>query len=374
MKSSKSIVAASIAAIAAVALAACGGSSSSAPASATAAAGGGAASAAPATAAATAAASDCPLGAPDPSINTTVRIAYQKIPNGDLIVKDQQILEKCMPNATITWNVFSSGGDVLQAYGAGAVDIGLTGSNPAVKALSAPLNSTLPPIVNTWIFDVIGLGEALVVKPEINSAADLKGKQIAVPFGSTSHYSLLNWLEANGLKDTDVQLVNLEPEKMAAAWPDLAGAFVWDPSQSELVAAGGKVLASAADTAKDGKPTYDLANGVKEFVDGNQPFMTMWAKAQNYAVNMINNDPAAAAESISVELAVPPADVQKMFGGYQYLDATAQASPQWLGGQLAKDFDSTAQFLLTQGLIDKVSASDVYAGGVTNQFAAEAAK
>ena len=364
MKLKKIILAAGAAALAVATLAACGGSGdAAAPSGEAAAADGGAA-----------AAGACPLGEPDESINTTVRIAYQKIPNGDLIVKDQQILENCMPNATISWNVFSSGGDVLQAYGAGAVDIGLTGSNPNVKALSAPLNTTLPPIVTTWIFDVIGKGEALIVKPEIKAAADLKGKKIATPFGSTAHYSLLNWLKLNGLSDTDVELVNLEPEKMIAAWPDLAGVFVWDPSQSEIVNAGGVLLGSAADTAAAGTPTFDLANGVKEFVDGNKPFMTMWAKAQNYAVNLINSDPAAAAESISAELAVPPADVQKMFEGYTYLTAAEQASPDWLGGKLATDFDNTAKFLLTQGGIDAVSAPDAYAAGITSEFAAEAAK
>ena len=355
MKFSKRMLVASAAAVTAVVLAACGGSGGSSDSS------GGAAG-------------SCPLGAPDESITTTVRIAYQKIPNGDLVVKDQKILENCMPKANITWNVFASGGDVIQAYGAGSVDIGLTGSNPAVKALSAPLNTTLPPTVNTWIFDVIGKGESLVVKPEITSAEGLKGTKIATPFSSTSHYSLLNWLEMNGLSETDVELVNLEPEAMVAAWPDLGGVFVWDPTLSELVKQGGVVLASAADTAAAGKPTYDLANGVKAFVDANVPFMTMWAKAQNYAVNLINNDPAAAAASISAELAVPPADVEKMFAGYTYLDAAKQASPDWLGGKLAMDFFDTAEFLLTQGAIDAVNTPEAYAAGVTNQFAAEAAK
>ncbi len=370
MKNLKSILAVSGAAALAVSLAACGGSSSSSESSAAPAA----SSAAPAASGGGAAASDCPLGAPDESITTTARIAYQKIPNGDLIVKDMGILEKCMPNAQISWNVFSSGGDVLQAYGAGSVDLGLTGSNPAVKALSAPLNTTLPPIEDVWIHDVIGKGEALIVKPEIKSAADLKGKKIATPFGSTSHYSLMNWLTENGLSSTDVELVNLEPEKMIAAWPDLGGVWVWDPSQSEIIKAGGVMLASSEDTAKAGKPTFDLGNVVTAFADANGPFMDMWAKAQNYAVNMILSDPTAAATSISAELAVPPADVQKMFEGYTYLDAAAQASPDWLGGKLAKDFENTAKFLLTQGAIDAVNTPEAYAAGVTNAFAAEAAK
>lgn len=359
MKLFKTVFVATGAAVLAVGLVACGGSGGSSSSSSGGASSGG---------------GSCPLGAPDTSINTTARIAYQQIPNGDLIVKDQGILEACMPNAKITWTVFSSGGDVLTAYGAKSVDMGLTGSNPAVKALSAPLNTTLPAIQNTWIFDVIGKGESLIVKSDIKSPADLKGKKIATPFGSTSHYSLLNWLAQNGLSDTDVTLVNLQPEQMAAAWPDLAGVWVWDPTLSQLVAQGGVLLASSADTAAAGYPTYDLANATKEFIDANGPYMTMWAKAQNYAVNLINNDPTAAATSISAELGVPPADVQKMFAGYQYLPAAEQAGPNWLGGKLAKDFEATAKFLLSQGLIDAVNTPEAYAAGVNNTFAAAAAK
>ena len=57
----------------------------------------------------------CPWDADD-SVKGAVRIAYQKVPNGDPIVKDQGILEACMPNASIKWSVFTSGADVLQAY------------------------------------------------------------------------------------------------------------------------------------------------------------------------------------------------------------------------------------------------------------------
>jgi len=360
VKNLKGILAVGSAAVLAVTLAACSSSGSSTEEA--------------ASPEAAAAGAECPLGEPDESITTTARIAYQKIANGDLIVKDMGILEACMPNAEISWNVFSSGGDVLQAYGAGAVDMGLTGSNPAVKALSAPLNTTLPPIENVWIHDVIGKGESLIVKPEITSAADLKGKKIATPFGSTAHYSLMNWLDQSGLTSADVELVNLEPEKMIAAWPDLAGVWVWDPSLSEIVAAGGVPLASSEDTAKAGKPTFDLGNVVSEFADANAPFMEMWAKAQNYAVEMILNDPSAAAESISAELAVPPADVEKMFAGYTYLTAADQASADWLGGKLGVDFEDTANFLLEQGGIDAVSPAEAYVNGVNPAYAQAASQ
>lgn len=360
MKISKKVAAVSGVAVCALVLSACGGSSDS-----------GEATEAGATEGAS---GECVLGAPDESITTEARIAYQKIANGDLIVKDMGILEACMPNAKITWNVFSSGGDVLQAYGAGSVDLGLTGSNPAVKALSAPLNGTLPLIQNVWIHDVIGAGESLIVKPEIKSAADLKGKQIATPFGSTAHYSLQNYLELNGLTSSDVKLINLEPEAMVAAWPELAGVWVWDPALSALIEGGGVLFATAAETAEAGFPTYDLGNVVADFAAANGPFMDMWAKAQNYAVTMILDDPTAAAESMSAELGLPPADVQKFFAGYTYLPAADQASEMWLGGKLAKDFEGTAKFLLEQGGIEGVSTNAEYESGVNAGFAKVAAE
>src|SRR3712207_7214613 len=55
-----------------------------------------------------------------------------------------------------------------------------------------PLHDALPIFEYQvpWIHDVIGEAEALAVKPEIKSIADLKGKKVATPLASTSHYSL----------------------------------------------------------------------------------------------------------------------------------------------------------------------------------------
>ena len=79
----------------ALALAACGSTSSSgsAPAPAAAGSGGSAAAAAPA----------------------ELRIAYQLVPNGDLVVKHEKWLETALPTTKITWTKFDSGGDVNTA-------------------------------------------------------------------------------------------------------------------------------------------------------------------------------------------------------------------------------------------------------------------
>ncbi|GAB2513312.1 taurine ABC transporter substrate-binding protein [Nocardia heshunensis] len=303
----------------------------------------------------------CPV-AVDESFTGTVRLGYQDIPNGDLVVKDAGLLETCLPKATITWSKFASGATVIQAFGSNSLDLGLLGSAAAARAVSAPLNI---PMKAVWIHDVIGAAESLVVKdPAITSVAGLRGKRIAVPFASTSHYSLLAALTAAGI-ERDVHLVNLQPDAIAAAWKggDIDAAFIWEPTLSELEK-NGHVVTTAADTAKAGKPTYDLEGARADFVSANPRFLEVWTAAQNWAVNQINTAPDAAATRISAQLGVPVADIRKQLGEYGYLDAATQAGPAYLGKQLGQDLKSSADFLLSQGEIQGVATPDAYAGAV----------
>ncbi|WP_418062263.1 ABC transporter substrate-binding protein [Pimelobacter simplex] len=320
-----------------------------------------------------ASASDCPWKA-DSSVTGKVRIGYQKIPNGDVVVKDQRILESCLPEATIEWSNFASGGDVIQAFGGGSLDLGLAGSSPSTKALSAPLNL---PVKVVWIHDVIGEAESLVVRdPKITDIKGLVGKTIATPYGSTAHYSLLQAIADAGEDPADYKLVNSEPEQIAPAWAkgDIDAAWIWDPTLSQLKKDGGTVILSSADTAAAGKPTYDLGLASTSFIEANPKVLEVWAKAQDYAIEQILTDPDKAAESVAVEVGVTPDEAKAQFAGLTYLRAVDQAKAEWLGEKLGQDLHATAQFLLTQDGIDAVAAPDVYAAGVDPSGAAAASR
>lgn len=304
----------------------------------------------------------CPF-TPDESVTTTARIAYQHIPNGDLIVKDQGLLEACMPKASIAWSKFDSGGDVVQAFGSGSADLGLLGSSPAVKALSAPLDLDMEVV---WIYDVIGAAESLVVKDtSITTIQGLQGMTIAVPFSSTSHFSLLTALRSAGMDPAeDVELINLSPDKMLAAWgSEVDAAWVWDPTLTQL-AAQGKVITGSDVTAEAGSPTFDLAGATSSFVSSNPDFMSMWTRVQDYASKMVEQDPQAAAVSVAAQLGVTPDEVLEQFSGFSYPDAATQAGPDYFGGGLAATFESTAQFLLGEGEVDAVSTLQHYSEGL----------
>jgi taurine transport system substrate-binding protein len=297
-------------------------------------------------------------GAADKSAKT-IRIAYQAFPSGDLVVKNQGLLEKALPDYQITWTKFDSGASINTAFVAGSVDIAAIGSSPVARGLSAPLNI---PYQVAFVLDVAGDNEALVARngTGITSVAGLKGKKVATPFASTSHYSLLAALAQAGVKESEVNIVDLEPQDILAAWTrgDLDAAYSWLPTLDDLKKTG-KVLISSRQLATAGKPTLDLGVVSTPFTDAHPDAIDAWRKAEAQALNLIAADPAAASTAIGAELNISPADAQSQLKQGVYLKPADLASPEWLGtdgkvGKLADNLVSAAQFLKDQQKIDAV--------------------
>lgn len=308
-----------------------------------------------------------------------IRIAYQAIPNGDLVVKNQGWLEAALPNTKITWTKFESGGDVNTAVLAGAVDIGLAGSSPVTAGLSEPNNI---PYRVPWIFDVIGSAESLVASNDsgVTDVAGLKGKKIGTPFASTSHYSLLAALKEAGLSESDVTLVDLQPQDILAAWQrgDIDAAYVWSPTLDEL-AKTGVVLTTSAELAGKGYPTYDLAVVTNDFSQKYPAAVQEWLRVQDQAAKLITSDPGTAAASIAPELGITPQEVEAQLKGLVFLDATEQASDAYLGtpdapGQFAAGLLKAAEFLKSQGKIDAVPSLETLQAGIDTTDLSDAFK
>src|SRR6218665_3116657 len=127
--------------------------------------------------------------------------------------------------ATVTWNRFEGGADVIAAIASGSIDIGYVGSSPLTVAASQQL-----PIETIFIVGNIAKAEALAVKG-VTTPAELAGKKIATPFVSTAHYSLLTALKHWGVDPSSLEILNLRPPEIAAAWErgGIYAAHVWGP-------------------------------------------------------------------------------------------------------------------------------------------------
>lgn len=286
----------------------------------------------------------------------TIRIGYQSFPSGDLIVKNNRWLEDALPDYNVKWTKFDSGADVNTAFIAKELDFGALGSSPVARGLSAPLNI---PYQVAFVLDVAGDNEALVARngSGITTIADLRGKRIATPFASTAHYSLLAALAQNGLTPSDVQLVDLQPQAILAAWDrgDVDAAYSWLPTLDDLRKTG-KDLITSKQLAKDGKPTLDLGAVRTEFADAHPEVVDVWRQQEARALDVIHTDPAAAAKAIAAEVGLSPADVDGQLEQGVYLTPAEVASPEWLGsegnpGNIASNLQSASTFLAEQNQI-----------------------
>jgi taurine transport system substrate-binding protein len=219
--------------------------------------------------------------------------------------------------------------------------------------LSAPLNI---PYKVAFVLDVAGDNEALVARngAGVNTIADLKGKKIATPFASTAHYSLLAALAQNNLSTKDVQLIDLQPPAILAAWErgDIDAAYTWLPTLDELRKTG-KDLITSRQLAKDGKPTLDLAAVADGFASAHPDVVDKWRQQEARALTTIKDDPTAAAKAIAAEIGLSPEDVAGQLKQGVYLTPDQVASAEWLGsdgnpGNIAANLESASQFLAEQ--------------------------
>ena len=273
--------------------------------------------------------------------------------------------------ANIEWRKFDSGAEVIAAVTSGDVPVGNIGSSPLAAAASQNV-----PIEVFYISGVIGQSEALVVSNKISKPEDLVGKKVAVPFVSTTHYSLLSALKHWNIDAKKVDIVNLRPPEITAAWKrgDIDAAYVWEPALSQAKQTG-KVLVRSEEVGKWGAPTYDLWIVRKDFAEKNPEFLKQFAQVTGKQVDAYNQDPqgyAANADNVSKIAKLTgskPEDVALLLSGNRYPNLAEQATI--LGGSFAEDVKKTAEFLKEQGKVDAVKAS--YQENVTAKFVQAAA-
>lgn len=140
------------------------------------------------------------------AIPTTLKLDYAYYAPTSLVVKDQKLLEKTLPNTQIKW-VFSQGSNrSLEYLNSNSIDFASTAGLAAVlsRANGSPIKTVYVQSQPEWT--------ALVVAKNspIKSLKDLKGKKIAATKGTDPFLFTLQALDTVGLSKRDVQLVHLQ--------------------------------------------------------------------------------------------------------------------------------------------------------------------
>jgi len=145
--------------------------------------------------------------------------------------------------------------------------------------------------------------DGMVVRNNIASIKDLKGKKVAASAPGTAPYFTLAWfLKKNGLSVKDVTVVNLEPGPAAQAF--VAGqndaAVTYEPYLSSVRAApqSGKIIA----TTLDYPMIMDTFGCAPKFLDSNPKAAKALADSYFQAVEMIANEPAKSYEIMGADV------------------------------------------------------------------------
>ena len=153
-----------------------------------------------------------------------VRVGYiGDFPNASLfaVAEDQKLWE---PEGLVPdLKVFTNGPIQIQAMGSGSLDFGTIGPG----ALWLPASGRAKVVA----IDDVGFSDRLIAQPGIASIADLKGRKVGVPQGTSGDMILRLGLAKAGLTIKDVEVVPMDPSTVVTAFSSgqIDGAGIWNP-------------------------------------------------------------------------------------------------------------------------------------------------
>lgn len=302
---------------------------------------------------------------------TTVRLGYfPNVTHATAIVGvESGIFKSALGPDTLQLQTFNAGPAAVEALFSGAVDATYMGPNPAVNAF-VQSNGAAVRIIS----GATSGGASLVVKPSINSPADLKGKKLATPQrGGTQDVALRYWLKANNLK-ADLEGggdVSILPQDNAQTLDtfragQIDGAWVPEPWATRLVQeGGGKVLVDERSLWPQGQFVTTQLVVRTQFLKDHPDAVRRLVQGQVQANDLVNSNPAEAQRLVNQGIT--------NVTGKGLTDAVLQASwknLEFTNDPLASTLTASANHATDVGLLDKVNLNGIYDLSILNQVLA----
>ena len=209
----------------------------------------------------------------------------------------------------------------------------------------------------------------------IRTPADFKGKKVATPFGSTSHFRLLGFLALNKLTQAEVTVLDMNPNAMLAAWDrgDIDAGYVWAPAKSKMLENGGVLFSTYQKLDAAGYVIADLIVAHTAFSQKYPDAVVGFLKAYGRALAMWQAKPDAAAQIVAKEAGVTLDVAKHDMEEYDFVSQKDQLSPEWLGmrgqpGKFTNVLKGTADFLAQQKSIRLAPELSVFQKGTNTTF------
>ena len=179
-------------------------------------------------------------------------------------------------------------------------------------------------------FDESHGGDGIVSKKSIKTVSDLKGKEIAFQPGLPGHFLLLHVLNEAGLKEKDIQKIDMDSDKAGSAFTSgkLDAAVTWEPwlSKSQAMSDGHILL-----TTKDFPGLIVDVLVFREDVLANKSkavktVLRSWFQSLKYW----NENPKESNEIMAKAYGLPVEEFEAMVSGVKFYDYKKNMA--YLGG------------------------------------------
>jgi NitT/TauT family transport system substrate-binding protein len=166
-----------------------------------------------------------------PATAAPLTVGYSDWPGWDTwqIAIDKGWIKEAGIDLTFQWFDYSAS---MDAFSAGKLDADLmTNGDTLVTGAGGGKG------IMVMLTDYSSGNDMIVAKPGIKSLKDLKGKKIGIEVGLVEHLLLLHGLQASGMKEKDVKLVNAKtnetPQVLASGQVSAIGA--WQPISGQAM-------------------------------------------------------------------------------------------------------------------------------------------
>ncbi|MDO9407996.1 aliphatic sulfonate ABC transporter substrate-binding protein [Patulibacter sp.] len=258
----------------------------------------------------------------------------------------------------VSFAKFTFGPPIVEALGAGQVDIGSVGSTPPIFGAASQTNFRA--VASARLRS--GADNSIVVPgdSDVRSVRDLKGKSIAVGRASSGHGALLQALRRAGMKPSDVKIIFLPPADALAAFNSgrtdaLSG---WQPFTTQAELKGARVIASGPPidygyyfslASKDALEDPAKVAAIKDF-------LPRLRKAYDWSASHVEEYAAAWSKESGLPLEVTRKAAPERLQTLEPIDRTAINREQQLADRLSDDgFLKTpvdVRSIVAPGLVD----------------------
>jgi NitT/TauT family transport system substrate-binding protein len=277
-----------------------------------------------------------------------------------LVAVQEGLLAERLGDTKLTTQVFNAGPAAVEAIFSGAIDAAYIGPNPAINAFVQSRGEAIRIIAGAT-----SGGAALVVRPEINSAADLHGRTLATPqLGNTQDVALRAWLADNGMKtsktgrgDVTVQ-AGTDNSTTLQLFRDgqIDGAWLPEPWVTRLVhEAGAKVLVDERTLWPAGKFVTTQLIVATDFLTEHPQTVRALLEAHVDAIQWIGKHPDQAKSDVNTqigELTGAPLPATVLDGAWKNIEPTVDP--------VATSLVGSAEHAVAADLIEEPDLHGIY--------------